>query len=102
MASLPLFVHPDAGVEAIEAYDWYSQRSQQAADAFHTELQDAGRAIEHSPELFAHYLFGTRRYLMKRFPFVIVYRVTEERIEVVAIAHGRRKPGYWRKRLKPD
>ncbi len=55
-------------MDALEAYHWYSQRSQQAADAFQEELQDAGRSIEHSPELWARYLFGTRRYLMKRFP----------------------------------
>jgi plasmid stabilization system protein ParE len=102
MASLPLVVHPDARVEALAAYDWYSQRSQQAADAFQEELRIAGRAIEHSPELWAHYLFGTRRYLMKRFPFVIVYRVAAERIEIVAVAHGRRKPGYWIGRSSSD
>ncbi len=102
MASLPLFVHPDARIDALEAYDWYSQHSQKTADAFQEEFRDAGRAIEHSPELWARYLFGTRRYLMKRFPFVIVYRVAPERIEIVAVAHGRRKPGYWERRLDSD
>ena len=102
MANLPLFVHPDARTDALEVYDWYSRRSQQAAEAFQAEFRDAGRAIEHSPELWPHYLFGTRRYLMKRFPFVIVYRVAAERIEIVALAHGRRKPGYWKRRLDSD
>ena len=60
MASLPLFVHPDARIDTLEAYDWYSQRSQQVADAFQEELRDAERVIGHSPELWAHYLFGTR------------------------------------------
>jgi toxin ParE1/3/4 len=101
MASLPLFVHPDARFDALEAYDWYSQRSQQAAEAFQEELRAAGRAIERSPERWTCYLFGTRRYLMKRFPFVIVYRVGNERIEIIAVAHGRRRPGYWRNRVKP-
>jgi len=99
MARLPLEFHPDARTDAIEAYDWYAERSQQAADAFQQELQDAGRAIQHLPERWANYLFGTRRYLMKRFPFVVVYRVAADRIEILAVAHGRRKPGYWRGRL---
>ncbi len=102
MANLPLFVHPDARIDALETYDWYAQRSQQVADAFQEEFRDAGRAIEHSPELWADYLFGTRRFMMKRFPFVIVYRVTPKRIEIVAVAHARRKPGYWRRRLDFD
>jgi plasmid stabilization system protein ParE len=101
MASLPLFVHPDARSDALEAYDWYSQRSQQAAEAFPEELRVAGRAIERSPKRWTCYLFGTRRYLMKRFPFVIIYRVSNERIEIIAVAHGRRRPGYWRNRGKP-
>ena len=99
MARLPLEFHPDARIDAIEAYDWYAGRSQQAADAFQEQLQDAGRAIQHSPERWATYLFGTRRYLMRRYPFVIVYRVAVDRIEIMAVAHGRQKPGYWKGRL---
>ncbi|MCL4204555.1 MAG: hypothetical protein KJ000_18875 [Pirellulaceae bacterium] len=59
----------------------------------------AGCAIQSHPERWADYWFGTRHYLMKRFPFVIVYRVTANHIEIVAVAHARREPGYWRKRL---
>jgi plasmid stabilization system protein ParE len=95
MASLPLEFHPEARLEAIAAYDWYAERSLEAANAFQDELQDAGRAIQTHPKLWATYLHGTRRYLLKRFPFVIVYRVTATRIEILAVAHGRRKPGYW-------
>ena len=99
MAELPLEFHPDARWDAIEAYDWYAERSQQAAEAFQRELQDAGSAIQRFPLRWATYLFGTRRYLMKRFPFVVVYRIAPERIEILAVAHGRRKPGYWKERL---
>ena len=102
MARLPLEFHPDARIDAIEAYDWYAGRSQKAADAFQEQLQDAGRAIQHSPERWANYLFGTRRYLMRRYPFVIVYRVAVDRIEIMAVAHGRQKPGYWKGRLNSE
>jgi plasmid stabilization system protein ParE len=99
MASLPLEFHPDARIDALEAYDWYAERSQEAAGAFQQELEDAGRAIRRSAERWAKYLFGTRRYLLKRFPFVVVYRETVQRIEIVAVAHGRRRPGYWKGRF---
>ncbi|WP_417738002.1 type II toxin-antitoxin system RelE/ParE family toxin [Rosistilla oblonga] len=39
---------------------------------------------------------------MKRFPYVIVYRVATDRIEILAVAHGRRKPGFWKERLETD
>lgn len=72
-----------------------------AADAFQAELERAGEAIRRSPFLWTNYLFGTRRYLLKRFPYLLVYRVVDERIEIIAVAHGRRRPGFWRHRLKP-
>jgi len=102
MARLPLEFHPDARIDALDAYDWYAERSQQAADAFQEELQHAGRAIQNAPERWANYMFGTRRYLMKRYPFVIVYRIAADRIEIMAVAHGRRKPGFWKGRLNSE
>ena len=94
MAKLPLELHPDARADAIDAFDWHAERYFEIANAFRQELQDAGRAIQDSPERWAKYLAGTRRYLMKRFPFVIVYRVASARIEIVAVTHGSRKPFY--------
>jgi plasmid stabilization system protein ParE len=100
MDRLPLAFHPDARVDAMEAYKWYASRSQDAADAFREELQNAGKAIQRSPLLWASYLFGTHRYLMHRFPFVVIYRIATHQIEVMAVAHGPRRPGYWKNRLE--
>ncbi|MFO0903215.1 MAG: type II toxin-antitoxin system RelE/ParE family toxin [Pirellulales bacterium] len=99
MADLPLVFHPDARIDALAAYDWYFQRSPHAAEAFQNELREAGLAIQRAPERWAEYTSGTRRYLMKRFPFVVVYRIVGEQIQVVAVAHGRQKPGYWKARI---
>jgi toxin ParE1/3/4 len=99
MSRLSLEYHPLARFDAIEAYDWYAERSQAAAAAFLDALDRAGAAIQRSPLLWGNYLSGTRRYLMKRFPYIVVYRVTEHRIEIIAIAHGRRRPGFWKHRL---
>ncbi len=102
MARLPLEFHPGARIDALKSYDWYAERSQNAAQAFQEELQIAGRAIQRSPERWATYLFGTRRCLMKRFPYVVVYRIAADRIEILAVAHGRRKPGCWKGRLDSE
>jgi hypothetical protein len=40
-----------------------------------------------------------RRYVVPRFPFSSVYRMREDEVEIIAVAHGRRRPGYWRSRL---
>ncbi|MEO8496966.1 MAG: type II toxin-antitoxin system RelE/ParE family toxin [Planctomycetota bacterium] len=92
-------LHPEAIAEARAAREWYAERSTIAANAFMAELDVAIDRICESPERWAADLHGTRRYLMNRFPFVVVYRVTEDKIQVIAVAHGKRKPGYWRHRV---
>ena len=99
MAKLPIDYHPAARSEADAAFDYYRERSFRIAEAFYLELERAGAAIRNSPESWAAYLHGTRRYLLEQFPFVVVYRVAKHRIEIVAVAHGHRKPGYWAERL---
>jgi len=40
----------------------------------------------------------THRFLLRRFPFSVAYREVRETVQVVAVVHGRRKPGYWKGR----
>jgi plasmid stabilization system protein ParE len=98
MKPLDVEVHPEAIAEARAARQWYQTRSPSAAEAFLSELDAGMEAIRAAPDLYPRYLHGTRRYLMHRFPYLIVYRATATVIEVVAVAHGRRRPGYWRSR----
>lgn len=92
--------HPAARLEAIDAFDWYRGRSRGVAEHLQHELARAQLDIQESPDRWAEYMYGTRRYLVKRFPIVVVYRMLAGRIQIVAIAHGRKKPGYWADRLK--
>lgn len=94
---MELRLHPGAVAEARAARLWYAERSPRAADAF---LADLERALEHIVEAPARWPLraGVRRFVMRRFPFVIVYRATDTTVDVVAIAHARRRPGYWQPR----
>jgi len=98
MSGIPVVFHPAAVEEATAAHLWYAERSQSAADSFLAELDHGIESISEAPERSPQFVHGTRRYLFQRFPFQIVYRLTNNRIEVVAVAHGRRRPGYWRSR----
>lgn len=99
MAKLPVEFHPEANLEKEAAFDWYAERSLQLAHSYFLALEKARVAIQDSPESWAGYLYGTRRYLLKRFPYIVVYRVTDRRIEIIAVSHTSRKPGYWKERL---
>lgn len=98
MAQPPVDIHPEAVAEAQAAYRWYLERNQIAATAFLAELDRAVELISEGPMRWPAHLHGTRRFLLRRFPFAIVYREVSETIQIVAVAHGRRKPGYWKER----
>jgi plasmid stabilization system protein ParE len=84
----------------MDAFDWYRVHSLLAAEKFQHELEKAQEAIQDLPNAWSVYLAGTRHYLFKRFPYAVVYRLLESRIEIVAVAHARRQPSYWRDRLE--
>ena len=77
---------------------WYRERNPDAAEAFLTEFDRALRRIAEAPERWPVVEAGWRRFVLRRFSFSIVYRVQSGQVEVLAVAHGRRRPGYWRDR----
>jgi plasmid stabilization system protein ParE len=87
--------------EAEAAGRWYAERSRSAAAGFADEIDAALAEIEQHPDAWPMYDHGTRHYLLRRYPFSVVYRVEPARILIVAVAHGRRRPAYWTSRLQP-
>ena len=67
--------HPEAIAETRAAYEWYAERNPVAADAFIAELDHAIGQIPESPERWPVHLHGTRKFLLRRFPYSVVYRV---------------------------
>jgi plasmid stabilization system protein ParE len=57
------------------------------------------RLIAQAPQRWPKYLHGTRRFVMRRFPFSVVYLDDPEFVTIVAVAHSKRRPGYWKDRL---
>jgi len=95
----PIRVYPEAQLEAEAAVEWYGQRSSHAAGRFVFELRSVLERIQQAPRQFPMLAFNSRRVVLSRFPYLVVFRETTSDIEVVAVAHGRRRPGYWRRRL---
>src|SRR5437879_11376210 len=91
--------HPAAAQEADSAFDWYADRDLSASHAFRDEVQHAVDAVAHNPLTWPRHGRHARRYVFPRFPFSLVYRLRGDEIEIIAVAHGRRRPGYWRFRL---
>ena len=98
MARPTVVFHPAALDDAGAAENWYRARSSAAAAAFVAELDRAIHNIVEAPDRWKRHRRGTRRFVLRRFPFTVVYRVRRRTIEVVAVAHGRRHPDYWKGR----
>ena len=90
--------HPEAAIEVEAAIEWYRARSVRAGNEFIGELDQAIGEILQSPTRWRCVFGPWRRYVLHRFPFLIVYREASAGIEIVAVAHGRRQPGYRRDR----
>jgi plasmid stabilization system protein ParE len=98
VAEIPVRLHPGAEQEANNARSWYAERSASAADAFLSELDAAMFAISEAPLRWPRIYGRYRRFPMHKFPFSVVYAVRRDFVEVMAVAHYRRKPGYWHDR----
>ena len=95
----PYRVDDQGWAEVEAAREWYGERSGDAGSAFVLEVIEAFETISHAPERWPMYLYGTRRYLLRRFPFSIVYLDDPDVVTIVAVAHTSRRPGCWRRRV---
>ncbi len=95
----PLKYHPAAWREIEAAHTWYALQSLQAADGFYEELLPALCRLQERPRLYSPHLDGTQRAVLDRYPFSIVYRELLHEIQIVALAHAKRRPGYWANRI---
>jgi hypothetical protein len=81
------------------AHAWYRQRNAIIGGEFLMQLDFAMDAIAEHPGRGVRVGRGCRRYLLRKFPFSVVYMEQFGAVEVIAIAHHRRRPGYWQARL---
>jgi plasmid stabilization system protein ParE len=94
-------LHPDARAELRAARNWYYERSPLSAFAFAQIIQNAISRIKDAPKTFPASNHGTRKFILQRFPFNIFYLIREAEIVIVAVAHQKRRPGYWSSRSIP-
>ena len=98
-----LIVHPEADTETTEAFRWYrdSEPDEPLGDDFLAAVEAAiDKAAELGTRYLARYPGTPARYTkLVRFPYLVVFHETGERLLVVAVAHEKRRPAYWRGRL---
>jgi plasmid stabilization system protein ParE len=91
---------PAAREEFEAASEWYESRQEGLGEQFLAAVDVAIRLVVDEPMAFAAWDRDAwfRRIVTGRFPYVVFYPVLGETIEVAAVAHGSREPGYWLRR----
>ncbi|VAW41124.1 hypothetical protein MNBD_CHLOROFLEXI01-3409 [hydrothermal vent metagenome] len=90
--------HPDAVTEIREATFYYQAQQVGLGERFLSTVQESLTRISNFPESFPVVTSNVRQCKVARFPYAIVYRLQVNYIQVIALAHSRRKPQYWSKR----
>jgi len=91
--------HPKATEEFIEASLFYGRQVPGLGGAFVTEVERSVKLLVDQPEIGQIIDAELRRLVLYRFPYSLIYSIERNKIWIVAVAHQRRRPGYWRARL---
>jgi plasmid stabilization system protein ParE len=92
--------HPEARAEFLQEVEYLAAISARLAEHYDRAVHTAEEQAANTPESWPKYKHRTRRVIDRRFNFSMVYLHNENEIYVVAIAPTKRKPGYWRLRLR--
>src|SRR5713101_7988860 len=98
MTSKAVEFHEEASFEYAAAFEWYFERSKLVASRFAGELDRAIAQVAEASQRWPTGVHGTRKFLLHRFPFAVIYRELPSKIQVLAVAQGHRRPGYWKQR----
>jgi plasmid stabilization system protein ParE len=67
---------------------------------FFGEVQRAENLISQFPELAPEISAGVRKRLLRKFGYSLIYTIEKDRVLILAVAHYRRRPGYWIGRVR--
>ena len=92
--------HPSAKIELQKAINYYEECQPGLGLEFAREVYSTIQRIIHFPEAWSKLSKNTRRCLTNRFPYGVIYQITEDEIFIIAVMQLNREPDYWKKRIK--
>ena len=94
----PYRIHDEAALDLRLAARWYNDRRRGLGAELVLAVDGAIAKIIEAPGRWPLLAAGAHRYILRRFPYNIIYRVDGESIHILAIAHHSRRPVYWGRR----
>jgi plasmid stabilization system protein ParE len=93
-----LSIHEAAEAEINEAADFYDLRNPGLGGVFLNEIQRAIERISGLPDAAPLLRGRVRQRTVYKFPYSLIYSVRTNEIRILAVAHQKRRPFYWRGR----
>ena len=90
--------HPEAFEEFIEAAEYYEVCSPGLGNRFIDSIEKGVSHLLQNAFLYKPDKLGRRKYIIKKFPYLLIYKIKDNCIFILAAAHAARKPGYWKYR----
>ena len=97
---IPATVLGQAEAELWHAVEYYESECPGLGLDFEAQVRASVNVIRHFPQRWSLREDGTRRYLVHRFPYLVVYMHLHDHVWIIAIAHCKRRPGYWKERIE--
>lgn len=88
----------DAEIDLDNSFEFYKQDNPNVANTFFKEVDLSFKKIKENPESFPIIGLSIRKYVLKKFPFIVYYKIDKYTIQIIAIFHTSRNPEIWRRR----
>jgi toxin ParE1/3/4 len=91
--------HPEALAEYEDAARYYANRQPGLERRFVATVEAAIEEISSAPTRWRTFAGDVRRYLVRVFPYAVLYSIESDYVLIIAVMHLSREPGYWRHRV---
>lgn len=95
---MPIRFLRGARIDFLAAAAFYESEAARLSAAFVATVEDALNLLASAPRIGSPYEDTTRRIILPRFPYSLIYEVADDEVVIVAVAHHRREPGFWNDR----
>jgi plasmid stabilization system protein ParE len=84
----------------LEAIQRYSEINPELGSGLYAEVEQALEFAARMPLAGVPVRRNVRKVVLRRFPYSLFYEIVGEAVHIIAVAHQRRRPGYWRHRVE--
>ncbi|MBA2762854.1 MAG: type II toxin-antitoxin system RelE/ParE family toxin [Segetibacter sp.] len=93
-------IYREARSDIHQIIKWYDLQAEGLGDKFEAMLDNAINSIANNPTAFAYLFENVRRIRVKKFPYIIFYKIDQQNINIFGVIHTKRNPYLIKERFK--